>query len=1041
MRFTDLFIRRPVLATVISLLMLVLGLRAAFSLPILQYPRTENAVVTVTTTYYGADPQVVAGFITTPLENAIAQANGIDYMTSTSQSGISTVTVFLRLNYDADKALTEITTKVNSVLNQLPPGSQQPVLSVKVGQTIDAMYIGFNSDVLEPNKITDYLVRVVQPKLQAVEGVQTAEILGAKNFALRAWLDPVKLAAYDLTATDVQQALASNNYISGLGNTKGQMVQFSLTASTSLHTVPEFRKLAIKQVNGAIIRLEDVANVTLGADDYESEVGFDGKKAVYIGIQVAPAANLLDVIRGVRQVFPDIQAQFPQGLDGKIVYDSTEFVNSAIGEVERTLGEAVLIVTLVVFAFLGSPRSVLIPLIAIPLSLIGTFTMMLAFGFSINLLTLLALVLAIGLVVDDAIIVVENVNRHLDEGASPLTAAFLAARELGGPIIAMTVVLIAVYVPIGFQKGLTGALFTEFAFTLVGTVTMSAVVALTLSPMMCSRFLKPHTGNRTGLEARVVAFIDRCFDRLAGFYARRLHGSLDYLPVTAVFAVIVLGSIYFLYAGAKSELAPQEDQGVIITMSTAAPSATLRQRQLYSSQVYDIFASYPETEHVFQLDVPGQSIAGLVFKPWDQRQRTSNEIQPLLQQRLNGVAGSRVVAFQPPPLPGSNGLPIQFVIGTTQPFGQLNEVAQSFLQDVQKSGLFAFVDTDLKIDNPQVSLDIDRDKTAQLGLKLSDVGSALGSMLGGAYVNYFSLDGRSYKVIPQVEQRSRLTTEDLLNYHIRTASGASVPLSTVATLSTKTIPQSLNHFQQLNGAVIQGVPAPGVALGDVLDQLKAMAARDLPQGYSVDYGGTSRQFVQESSGFVMTFAFAVIIIFLALAAQFESFRDPLIILVSVPMSIAGALIFISLGIGGASLNIYTEVGLVTLMGLISKHGILIVEFANEQQRQGKSKRQAIETAAQIRLRPILMTTAAMVLGVYPMLVAGGAGAVSRFNMGLVIAAGLLIGTLFTLFVVPAVYMLIGATHKAKAETERELRDSEAACAAAPELAEPAGPVA
>jgi multidrug efflux pump len=1010
MKFTDIFIQRPVLATVVSLLILVLGLRSEGSLPILQFPRTENAVVTVLTTYYGADPDLVAGFITTPLENAIAQANGIDYMTSTSRTSTSTITANLRLNYDSNKALTEITTKVNSVLNQLPPESQQPVISVQIGETIDAMYIGFSSNVLPANKITDYLVRVVQPKLQAVAGVQTAELLGAKHFALRAWLDPEKLAAYGLTATDVSQALASNDFLSGLGNTKGQMVQVNLTAATSLHSVEEFQNLVLKQANGAIVRLKDVANVTLGAEDYESEVGFDGQKAVYIGIQVAPAANLLDVIAGVHKVFPEIQAQLPQGLTGKIVYDSTAFVNSSIYEVVRTLVEALLIVTFVVFAFLGSPRSVLIPVVAIPLSLVGTFTMMLAFGFSINLLTLLALVLAIGLVVDDAIIVVENVNRHLEEGMKPVPAAIQAARELGGPIIAMTVVLVAVYVPIGFQGGLTGALFTEFAFTLVGAVTVSAIIALTLSPMMCSRLLKPHVHEGGGWPERLVDRLDRAFEWLRRAYERRLHGSLNYLPVTAVFALIVLGSIYFLYTGAKTELAPQEDQGVVITLSTAAPNSTLQQRQLYSRQVYELFATYPEMDHVFQLDVPGQAIAGVVFKPWDERTRTSNELQPELQQRLNQIAGSKIVAFQPPPLPGSFGLPVQFVIGTTEPFARLNDVSQQFLQEALKSGMFFFLDSDLKIDQPQATVEIERSKAAQLGLKMSDIGSALGSLLGGGYVNYFSLDGRSYKVIPQVQQSSRLNTQQLLDYYIQTADGTPVPLSTVAHITTKTVPESLNHFQQLNAAVISGVAAPGVSQGDALKFLQDLAARTLPTGYSVDYAGGSRQYVQESSGFLVTFGFALIIIFLSLAALFESFRDPLIILVSVPMSIAGALAFISLGIGGATLNIYTEVGLVTLMGLISKHGILIVEFANTMQQQGMSKREAVEHAAGIRLRPILMTTAAMVLGVIPLIVASGAGAVSRFNMGLVIATGIAIGTLFTLFVVPAVYLLVAADH-------------------------------
>jgi multidrug efflux pump len=1014
MGFTDIFIRRPVLASVVSLLILVLGLRAYAVLPILQYPRTENTIVTITTIYYGADPDVVAGFITTPLENAIAQANGIDYMSSASQTGVSTITVYLRLNYDADKALTEINTKISSVLNQLPTGTLQPTLLVKVGQTIDAMYIGFNSDTLAPNQITDYLTRVVQPKLQAVTGVQTAELLGQKVFALRAWLDPQKLAAFGLTATDVSQALTANDYISGIGTTKGQMVQVNLTATTSLHSAEEFRNLVVKQTGGAVVRLKDVANVTLGSEDYESEVGFDGKQAVYIGIQVAPAANLLDVIEGVHRVFPEIQTLLPHGLNGEIIYDSTEFVHSAINEVIRSLAEALAIVTVVVFLFLGSVRSALIPTVAIPLSLVGTFIVLLALGYSINLLTLLALVLAIGLVVDDAIIVVENVNRHLEEGMAPIPAAVAAARELGGPIIAMTVVLAAVYVPIGFQSGLTGALFAEFAFALVGAVTVSGIVALTLSPMLCSRLLKTHNHEQRGWEARLTAFIDRRFAQLHGAYERRLHGSLNYLPVTMVFALIVLGSIYFLFTSTKTELAPLEDQGVIITQSIAAPNATLRQRQLYSREVYRIFAAHPETEHVFQLDIPGQSLAGMVFKPWDKRVKTTNELQPELQQELSKVAGVRIAAFQPPPLPGSIGLPVQFVIVTTDPFERLNEIAQQFLQQALQSGMFIFLDCDLKIDNPQSNITIDRDKTAQLGLKMSDVGGALASMLGGAYVNYFSISGRSYKVIPQVQQRFRLNPQQLLDYYIRTGDGTLVPLSTIASVSIKTVPESLNHFQQLNGATIQGVAMPGVAQGDALQFLQDLSSRMLPEGYSIDYGGLSRQYVQESSGFVTTFGFALIIIFLALAALFESFRDPVIILVSVPMSIAGALIFVSLGFGGMSLNIYTEVGLVTLMGLISKHGILIVQFANHLQTEGRSKREAVEQAAGIRLRPILMTTAAMVLGVIPLVTATGAGAVSRFQMGLVLATGLSIGTLFTLFVVPAVYVIFAADHHSAA---------------------------
>jgi multidrug efflux pump len=1017
MKFTDIFIRRPVLATVVSLLILVLGLRSVQTLPVLQYPRTQNAVVTITTLYPGADPDVVAGVITTPMENSVAQANGIDYMTSTSIQGVSTIIANLRLNYDPDKALTEINTKVNAVLNQLPQGSQQPTLTVKIGETIDSMYIGFKSDVLPSNNITDYLLRVVQPRLQSIEGVQTAELIGQKQFALRAWLDPVKMAAYGLTGSDVRAALAANNFTSAIGNSKGQMVQMPLTASTGLTSLDGFREMVVKQQNGAIVRLKDIATVTLGAQDYESQVSFDGQKAVYVGIQVAPNANLLEVVKRVHDVFPSIQEQLPEGMDGTIVYDATQFVTSAISEVIRTLVEAVLIVTLVVFAFIGSPRSVLIPIVTIPLSLIGTFTAMLALGYSINLLTLLSLVLAIGLVVDDAIIVVENVNRHLEDGMKPFPAAIRAARELAAPIIAMAVVLVAVYIPIGFQGGLTGALFSEFAFTLVGAVVISSILALTLSPMMSSKLLKPHSHDRSGWEARTVDFIDRNFDRLRKGYMRFLHGSLNTLAVTGVFALIILGSIYFLFTGSKTELAPQEDAGLIIAFSTPAPNATLQQKQLYDDQINRIFRTHPETQLVFQLDTPAQVIAGMVLKPWDQRSVTTNQLQPVIQNELNQVAGAQVFAFQLPPLPGATGLPVQLAIQTTDSFDQLNEVSQQFLNAAQKSGMFIVLNSDLRFDKPQTEVVIDREKAAMLGLTMQDIGSALGAMLGGGYVNYFNFAGRSYQVIPQVERAARLNADQLRNYYIRTASGTSVPLSTVASLATKTTPESLNHFQQLNSATIQGVPMPGITVGTALAYLNGLAKETLPAGYQVDYAGQARQFVQESSGFVATFAFALIIIFLALSAQFESFRDPVIILISVPMSIAGALLFIYLGVGGATLNIYTEVGLVTLMGLISKHGILIVEFANNMQKDGMSKRQAIEEAAGIRLRPILMTTAAMVMGVVPLIVASGAGAVSRFSMGLVIASGLSIGTLFTLFVVPAVYMMIAADHSKHAEAE------------------------
>ncbi len=1017
MNFTDIFIRRPVLASVVSLFILVIGVRSFSSLQVLAYPKTENGIVTISTSFPGADPDAIAGFITTPIEAAVAQANGIDYMTSSSQSGTSTISVNLRQNYDTSKAAAEINIKVNSVLNVLPAGSQQPSITVKVGQTTDAMYMGFSSSTLAPNQITDYLQRVVQPRLQAVPGVQTAEILGGQYFSLRAWLDPKKLSAYGLTASDVATALAANDYISAVGNTKGQMVQVTLTSTTSLHSLAEFRNLVVKQVGGSIVRLSDLGTVSLGADSYEARVAFDGKTGVFIGIQVAPSANLLTVVGGVKAAFPEIQAQLPEGLKGLVVYDSTDFVNSSIREVAVTLIEALIIVMLVIFAFLGSPRSVLIPVVAIPLSLVGTLGIMLMLGFSINLLTLLALVLAIGLVVDDAIIVVENVNRHLEEGMKPLAAAGQAARELGGPIIAMTVVLLAVFTPIGFQGGLTGALFVEFAFTLAGAVTVSAVIALTLSPMMCSKLLKAHTPGARDWETRLVQAIDRRFEALRSWYQRRLEGSLRYTPVTAVLVVMVLISIYLLFNVSKNELAPQEDQGFVLMLPTSAPNATLQRKALYDTQLYDLAVSEAHPDHVFQIDAPGQSLTGIALPPRDKRAMGSDDIQNLLQQKLGGIAGQRVAVFQPPSLPGAFGLPLQFAIKTTDPALRLNEVSGAFFAKALQSGKFAFLDTDLKYDLPQSVIEIDRDKTAQLGLTMNQVGSALGSLLGGGYVNYFSMDTRSYKVIPQVERASRLNVDQLLSYPIASIGGVPVPLSTVAKIRSVTVPETLNHFQQLNSATISGVIRPGISLAEAITYLKDLAATDLPQGYTIDYASQARQFVAESSGIMTTFALAIIIVFLALAALFESFRDPFVILISVPLSIAGALVFIATGMHGASINIYTEVGLVTLMGLISKHGILIVEVANAEQQAGRSKHQAIVAAAGIRLRPILMTTAAMVLGVLPLVFASGAGAASRYAIGLVISTGLAIGTLFTLFVVPGVYMMVGADHSNRAAAD------------------------
>lgn len=1016
MVFTDLFIKRPVLATVISLLILTLGLYSIGSLPIRQYPFTQSAVVVVNTAYIGANSADIASFITTPLEKSIAQAGGIDYMTSSSAEDMSQISVNLLLNYDPLKALADISAKVNAVLNQLPKAAQTPVLSITVGQSIDSMYLGFYSDELPINKITDYLAREVQPKLQAVDGVQHAEILGNNVIALRVWMDPVKLAGYGLSAADVAQALSNNNITTALGRTDGEMFIQNLTTNTDIHDLQQFKKMVVQNKAGAIIRLEDIGRVELGRQDYNTAVSFNGREAAYIGIVVAPAANLLTVINDIKKIFPDIKQTLPTGLDASIVYDSSVFVNSSVHEVVHSLGEAFLIVTLVIFLFLGSIRSVIIPLLAIPLSLIGAFLVMNILGFSINLLTLLALVLAIGLVVDDAIIIVENIQRHIEEGKNKYDAAIIGARELFSPIIAITVVLIAVYLPIAFMKGLTGALFCEFAFSLVGAVTVSAVVALTLSPMICSKLLKDGQDNR---KSRFLELSDHYFKRLERAYEAKLEGNFHILPVIAVFAGIIIFSNYFLFMSSMSELAPQEDAGIILSQVSAPANASLEQTKLYSKEVRKIFDTYPEKNSVFALDgLPSinKAMIGMNLKPWEDRKLNTNVLQQQLQGKLGHIAGAQAAAFQLPSLPGGgSGLPIEFVITGSGSISELNDLANQIIEKAKRSGEFAFMDSDLKIDKLQSSLVLDRLKAASLGFSMTDVANQLASAMSGGYINYFNYEGQPYQVIAQVDRAERENPNDLLNLYLTSPDGAKFPLKTIGHMEPKIVPESLNHFQQLNSVTISAVNFPVFSMGQVLNTLKAAADSLLPQSYHIDYAGQSRQYIKEGSSLILSFFMALIMIYLSLAALFESFRDPLIVLISVPMSIFGAMVFISLGIGQATLNIYSEVGLVTLIGLISKHGILIVEFANELQISGQSKKDAIIKAASVRLRPILMTTGAMVLGVVPLITATGAGAASRFNIGLVIAAGLSIGTLFTLFVVPAIYMLLAQDHRGEAK--------------------------
>jgi multidrug efflux pump len=969
----------------------------------------------------GAEAELVKGFITTPLEREIASADGIDYLESSSLQGASIITAHLELNYPPYDALTQITAKVNQVRADLPENSDEPTIEVAIGETTSAMYMSFNSATRAQNQITDYLIREVQSRVEAIDGVQQAAILGGRNFAMRVWLDPERMYALNITPSEVSRALRENNYQTAVGKTKGDAISINLTAATDLHSADEFKKLIVAQRDDAVIRLDDIATVVLGAESYDTSVAFNGEFATFIAIDVLPTANPLTVIREIRELFPDIVAALPNDIVGSISYDTTRYIEDAITGVVTTLIEAALIVMLVIYLFLGSIRSVLIPIVTIPLSMIGAASIMLALGYSINLLTLLAMVLAIGLVVDDAIIVVENIQRHIDEGMSRLEAALTGTRELAVPVIAMTVTLFAVYAPIGFAGGLTGSLFREFAFTLSSAVIVSGIVALTLSPMMCSLMLP-----RRSEESRLAKILEQRFDKFRQAYSRVLHGVLNVVPVTLVFSAIVVVSTYFMFITTPAELAPTEDQGIVLVMSTAEASTSPEQLTRYTGALMEAYKGVEGASESFLFNgsigsgpaaTTNTALSGLVLKPWSERARSQMELTADVQQVANGIAGLQSAAFGLPPMPGAgSGLPVQFVLASTRTPEEIFEVSQALLNATYASGLFVFADLDVKFDRPQTAIVIDREKAANLGIEMQQLGEELSVMLGGNFVNRFSIQGRSYKVIPQADRNYRINPEQLALFPVRTSSDELVPLSALVSFERSVEPQELKRFQQQNSVTLSAVPAPGVSQGVALEFLRTTAFDLAPKGFSVDYAGPSRQFVQEGNSLILAFFFAIIVIYLVLSAQFESFRDPLIMLVSVPMSIAGALIFLTLGM--ATINIYTQVGLITLIGLISKHGILIVEFANQLQREGKSKREAIEEAAAVRLRPILMTTAATVLGVVPLLIATGAGAVSRFNIGLVVATGMSIGTLFTVFVVPAFYLALGKDHQQSNEGVR-----------------------
>lgn len=1016
MKFTDVFVERPVLASVISLLILVVGLRAIVALELRQYPETENTVVTIATAYPGASSDLVKGFITTPLQQAIAEADGIDYLSSSSRQGLSSIEAHMRLNYDPNAAVAQIQAKVASQRNVLPQEAEDPVITSQTGESTALMYLALYSDTIKPAQITDYMLRVIQPKIQAIPGVGKAKMLGNKTFAMRIWLDSKRMAALGITASDINEVLKDNNYLSGAGQTKGDYVAINLSATTDIAKEEDFRQLVVGERNGTIIRLDDVARTELGSEDYDAVNWYKGKTAIFMGIEQAPGANPLTVAKLVHTALKDIEAGLPSELHVLLPYDASQFIEDSINEVVVTLVEAVAIVLLVIYLSLGSLRAAIIPAVTVPLSLIGGAFLMLLMGFSINLLTMLAMVLGIGLVVDDAIVIVENVHRHIEMGSTRLQAATQGARELGLPVIAMTTTLIAVYAPIGFMGGLVGTLFTEFSFTLAGAVLISGVVALTLAPMLSSKLLKEKSE-----PSRFERTVEHFFTSLAETYRRGLHKVLEFPSAILVFAVLVVISIYLMFNLSTKELAPTEDQSILFFIATGPQTATLKYNETYTKELVKVFETIPEYKESFLLLGFGNSIntvfGGFKMPSTTERQRSQMDIQPEVQAKVNQIAGFNTAVFPRPSLPGSGGgLPLQFVIVTDADYAQLEQVANSLIDTAMKSGKFIFMMKDVEFTQPKATLVIDRNRAADLGLTMSDIGKNLAALLGGSYVNRFSLLGRSYKVIPQVDDASRLDTSKFDQYYINTASGGQVPLSSLVKIENSVEPSKRTQFQQLNSLTVSALMTPGVALGDAMMYLEQEAKAAFPKNFQWDYTGASRQYAQQGSALVITFFMSLLVIYLVLAAQFESWRDPLIILVSVPLSIASAMAFLMLGF--ASINIYTQVGLITLIGLIAKNGILIVEFANQLQiKDGLSKQEAIEQASAIRLRPILMTTVAMIVAMIPLLTASGPGAASRFDIGLVIAGGLGVGTLFTLFVVPAFYLLLAREHHANVVSE------------------------
>jgi multidrug efflux pump len=1016
MRAIEIFVRRPVIAVVVNLALVLIGLRAATQLPIQQFPRIESSSIIITTVYVGASAEGIRGFVTTPIERAVSSITGIDYVESTSVPGLSTVTARLKLNHPSTVALAEVGNRLDQIRSELPQEVESPVVEVqRADRPYATFYVSVTSSTMTPPQLTDYLSRNIQPRLSTLPNVQRVGLEGARPQAMRIWLDAERLAAFGISAADVQDALTRNNFLAAVGRTKSNQIQVDLLADTDLRTVEEFERLIVREDADRMVRISDIGRVELGSEEETANVRHNGKDAVYLSVWPLPGANEIAVAYALRAELEAIKTLLPAGTEIALAYDGTVYMETSLKEIATTFTETVLIVGLIVFLFLGSGRSALVPLVTIPISLIGAAAAMMAMGFSLNLLTLLAIVLSVGLVVDDAIVVVENVSRHMRNGMGRVQAALVSTRQLFGPIVAMTITLAAVYAPIGFLSGLTGVLFKEFAFTLAIAVIVSGFVAVTLSPIMSA-----YTAPEGGHESRYARLVGAAFDRLSAGYGRLLDGLLPLRAQILAFGAFISVLAVPLYMFSGKELAPVEDEGFILLIVSSAPDASLAYTSGHMDKVYQIGTKLADFEAMFEVVFPANGFGGYLLKNWHDRARTAHQIQPEVFGAVSQIKELQIFPVLPPALPGAGNYDVELVLKGPGTPEQMADYAGQIVGAAFGSGQFMFADTDLKIDLPQVRVVVHRERVADFGLDLADVGRQLGILLAGNYVNRFTLDGRAYKVIPQVGNDARSAASRLLDYKIRTRDGKQVPISALASLDTFTAPRTLARFQQTDSFRVYGGVKPGVTKAGALETLEAAARNILPAGYTIDYAGESRQIRQEGTTLAGTLGFAILLIYLVLAAQFGSFRDPFVVLLgSVPLALAAALVFTFFGF--TTINIYSQIGLITLVGLIAKNGILIVAFANDLQKQGLEKAAAIREAAMTRLRPILMTTAATVFGHLPLVFVTGAGAEARNSIGIMLVSGMAIGTLFTLFILPAIYLVLAAEHRAD-ETADDLAD-------------------